>query len=207
MLTGEMSIVTNDGIVRIKAPMISQSPAGMKRLGYAHKDTVWVDMRHTNETDIKKLEEQLFCDTFDDFEAMQIEKCREDYSKLLIEYGFSHETAMAQSANEDDQISIELDGLYLGNSKIDGMGLFAKDKFLKGDLIAKARIDGKRTQAGRYTNHSIFPNAEMVLLENGDFELRAIHNIYGEEEITIDYKNSLNLHGLHPLKGGAICQE
>jgi Mg2+ and Co2+ transporter CorA len=69
MLAGDMSIVSNDGIVRVKAPMIAKSGPGLKRLGYAHEETVWITVHATRETDIEMLEKTLFLDTAEELEA------------------------------------------------------------------------------------------------------------------------------------------
>ena len=67
------------------------------------------------------------------------------------------------------------------------------------ELIAPARIDGKRTPAGRFTNHSKTPNAEMVLSGNGDIFLFAKQSISGCKggnvgaEITVDYRQAMAL--------------
>ena len=75
-----------------------------------------------------------------------------------------------------------------------------------GAVIAPARIAGKRTPAGRYTNHSAKPNAVMVQLPSGDIDLVASRHISGcaggqlGEEITIDYRQALRLSGIGSLK-------
>ena len=68
-----------------------------------------------------------------------------------------------------------------------------------GEIIAPARLDGKRTPAGRYTNHSKNPNSIMILRDNNDIDLVAKKVIKGcqggnlGEEITIDYRQALSL--------------
>lgn len=57
MAEGDISILTVNGLNRFKAPFIVDSPAGVKRIGYAHADTVWMDVHPnpTNERDPEKL--------------------------------------------------------------------------------------------------------------------------------------------------------
>lgn len=62
---GAITIVTEDGIKLIKAPFTSGSRAGIKRVGFAHEDTVWTTVHATNETDLKKIEEELFSEEFE----------------------------------------------------------------------------------------------------------------------------------------------
>jgi hypothetical protein len=80
-----------------------------------------------------------------------------------------------------------------------------------GDVICPARVNGMRTQAGRYTNHAIDPNAKMVLLPNGDIDLVALVDLAGCEgggigtEATIDYRQALSLSGIE-FEGVKLCQ-
>lgn len=118
--------------------------------------------------------------------------CRDDYLSVLDEYGFTHETALKHSEDMSDRVDIDQDRCKVDNSIISGMGLMSLVNFSTGDVIMKARVGGKRTQAGRFTNHSILPNSRMVMLSNGDIDLVAIKNI-AQEEITCDYRDSLSL--------------
>lgn len=208
MLQGDMSIVTNDGVVRVKAPMIGTSTPGMKRLGYAHEDTLWITVHATKETSIETLEKMLFADSYEEMERFEIERHREDYGQMLIECGFSHETARAQSENTGDQITISLEdhGIKVADSLIEGQGIFAVGGISEGETIAPARISGMRTQAGRFTNHSAAPNAIMTMREGGNIDLVALRNI-NEEEITVDYRQSLKLSVANVIKEDQPCRE
>lgn len=53
---GEISVLTQDGVKRVKAPFIIVSPAGTKRIAYTHTDCVWTTIHGTHETDIEKIE-------------------------------------------------------------------------------------------------------------------------------------------------------
>ncbi len=48
---GEMSVSTEDGMKRIKAPCTVVSPPGTKRIALAHTDCVWTTILGTHETD------------------------------------------------------------------------------------------------------------------------------------------------------------
>lgn len=61
MLSGEMTVLTEEGMRRITGPQVFISPAGTKRVGYAHTETRWVTV-HTNpddETDVELIEQRL----------------------------------------------------------------------------------------------------------------------------------------------------
>lgn len=54
---GEISVVTESGVIRIKAPYTLVSPPGTKRAAYTHSDVIWTTIHATHETDIQKIEE------------------------------------------------------------------------------------------------------------------------------------------------------
>jgi len=53
---GEISVLTENGVKRIRAPFTMVSPPGTKRAGFAHEETVWTTIHGTDETDLEKLE-------------------------------------------------------------------------------------------------------------------------------------------------------
>lgn len=58
MSQGELSIFTENGVIRVKAPYTVVSPPGTKRLAYAHEDTIWTTIHGTEDTDVDKIEAQ-----------------------------------------------------------------------------------------------------------------------------------------------------
>lgn len=79
LLKGDVSVLTEQGIVRLRAPLSGVTLAGTKRLIYTHEDTIWVTVHVTKETDLKKIEEEVTAENFDsldgviDVEAQKIE--------------------------------------------------------------------------------------------------------------------------------------
>jgi hypothetical protein len=63
MPKGDMSVLINGAIVRVTSPLINVAPAGTKRIAYAHEDSIWVTVHATTQTDIATLEDDLVCDT------------------------------------------------------------------------------------------------------------------------------------------------
>lgn len=59
VLKGDISVLTEDGWKRLTAGMTFESPAGIKRAGYTHEETVWTTIIGTNETDIDKFDDTL----------------------------------------------------------------------------------------------------------------------------------------------------
>lgn len=69
LLKGDISVLTEHGIKRLQAPMVFESPAGAKRAGYAHEDTVWMTICGTENTDTETLEDELTTRTYAEYEA------------------------------------------------------------------------------------------------------------------------------------------
>lgn len=66
---GDIDIVTEQGDMRVGAGFVAVSAPGTQKIGYAHTDTVWINIFQTDEQDIDKLEEQL---VYTDVEAIAL---------------------------------------------------------------------------------------------------------------------------------------
>jgi quercetin dioxygenase-like cupin family protein len=67
ILRGDVSVLTEKGIVRLKTGFSGITPAGTKRLLYCHEETVWVTVHRTDSTDLKVIEEEVIAKNFDEF--------------------------------------------------------------------------------------------------------------------------------------------
>lgn len=65
LLKGELTVTTEEGMKRVKAPFLVVSPPGTMRAAYAHEDSVWVTFIGTHETDPDQIQEEF---TFERFE-------------------------------------------------------------------------------------------------------------------------------------------
>jgi hypothetical protein len=203
-------MVNEDGSkTELAAPQVFVSKPGRK-IGYILEDITWQNVYSTNETDIEKLE-AMFLEKSITWQESQksnallltLDHSQDiaDYYLAIAEYGFDHETVRKQTENLEDQIEMPFGNykMMVANSRIDGKGVFATGNIAEGEVIAPARINGKRTPAGRFTNHAKNSNAIMVLRDNNDIDLvakKAINGCQGGnlgEEITIDYRQAINL--------------
>jgi hypothetical protein len=75
MLSGDISIMTENGIIRIQAPYFSVSPAMVKRAGYAHKETVFLTVHRTDKTSPEDAEKDIFLSEDDQFNEW-VNKCQ-----------------------------------------------------------------------------------------------------------------------------------
>jgi hypothetical protein len=55
--TGEISVLTDTGMKRVKAPFTIVSPPGTKRIAYSHKYCVWTTIHGTCERNIDRIKE------------------------------------------------------------------------------------------------------------------------------------------------------
>jgi len=64
ILKGDVSVLTEEGVVRLKAPYQGMTPVGTKRVLYIHEDTTWITVHATKERDIYKIEEEIIAKDF-----------------------------------------------------------------------------------------------------------------------------------------------
>lgn len=67
---GDISVMTDDGVRRITAPATIVSKPGIKRVGWAHEETVWTTVHACEVQDGDEAERLLVVDTFEQFERL-----------------------------------------------------------------------------------------------------------------------------------------
>ena len=213
LLKGKVAMVIDGKLQIFQAPLIYTGKPG-KKFGYILEDTVWQNVYATSETDVEKLE-AYFLDKSQEWED-HYEKIntlwsilraddRRDYIKFVNQLNTTDSEIRKQSEEDLDQIKMpEPYSSYVTvrDSQIEGKGLFSTVPLVSGDIIAPARLNNMRTPAGRFTNHSKYPNAEFRQLGNGDIYLVTIQSINGcisgnyGEEITVNYRQALSLSNI-----------
>ena len=118
---------------------------------------------------------------------------RNDYQRFLSESGITEEAVRAVTES-GELFHLPMGNIEIRRSERHGDGLFAKQSFFTSDVIAPALLDGQKTEAGRYTNHSGKPNAKMVVRDASNIDLVATKEIQ-REEITTDYRDNLRVQG------------
>jgi hypothetical protein len=58
LLSGEATVLSVDGVMKIQAPYTFVSDPGAKRVIYAHTDVAWMTIHGTSETDLGKIEDE-----------------------------------------------------------------------------------------------------------------------------------------------------
>ena len=220
VLKGTVVVLNQNGTTsEIQAPFVYTSEPGRKVV-LAKTEVVWQNIFATTETNVQTLEAYLLDKSdawIEDSEVrmkaatLRHENDRTDYLAAIAEFGLTPDLAWQIASTPADQIAMPLGSykMMVGDSPIHGKGVFASASIAPGEVIAPALVDGKRTPAGRYTNHAAAPNAIMVKRANGDIDLVASRAIAGcqggqpGEEITIDYRQALGL----ARQRSQLCQQ
>lgn len=69
---GDISVVTESGSARITSGYTIASPPGLQKLGYAHEDTIFINVFRIDESSIDKIEQAIAWDSYEDSGLMQI---------------------------------------------------------------------------------------------------------------------------------------
>ncbi|ENV46052.1 hypothetical protein P255_01422 [Acinetobacter brisouii CIP 110357] len=59
LLKGSLTVVTEEGIQHLTAPMVIKSMPGTKRIGYFHEDTSWITIHPTKLTNVEEIEREV----------------------------------------------------------------------------------------------------------------------------------------------------
>lgn len=68
---GEVSILSIDGVMRVKAPFTFVASPGSKRVFLVHEDAVWTTIHGTDETDVEKIEEKFIAKNYEELNQIE----------------------------------------------------------------------------------------------------------------------------------------
>ena len=186
---GSVTVYDGGKTVDYQAPAIIISKVGAKRAIYAHEESVWTNFHATELTDPELIEEAIIAESFEHLDGLL---ARNDYERFLLEFDLT-EDDVQKVTHSSAVVVVHGAKFVVRKSEIEGVGLFPIKRIEIGETIAPALLDGEKTEAGRFTNHSGKPNAEMVIAGN-NINLVAIMDI-DDKEITTDYRNTLMIQG------------
>lgn len=201
MVSGKIAVMTPDGVNTIEGHNLLRGKAARKRCGYAYEDTVWITVHQTDDLTLQGIEERMTVSSVDEAKAIRQLAANVDYHNMMESLGVTDDEIQAGVTDESTIVRNECDKTYVSNSDIHGKGLFASVFFKRGDVITPAAVDGLRTIAGRYTNHSCRPNAQFVYKDANNAIVVALDDIYVGQEILIDYRSNIN------TLGRLLCQQ
>lgn len=67
LVSGEIAVLTNEGMRRVCPPFVEVSEPGAKRIAYAVTDTRWLTVHGTHETETAKIEQQFIAQDEQEF--------------------------------------------------------------------------------------------------------------------------------------------
>jgi hypothetical protein len=210
---GRIAVNTDEGMRILVAPFSFDAPAGVKRVGRVFEDeVVWTDVypNPDNCTDIETLEARLYvipaCGLGESRVRNRLLQDRSDFDLFLRQLGVTQDEMDSIVRIQEDLIPMPPGfDVEVRESQIHGCGLFALREFSAGDRICPGRIDGHRTPAGRFINHSPIPNATTTLVGD-DISATALNTIHANEEIVIDYRTSMRINFGIDLQGEMPCR-
>ena len=68
LVSGEISVTTDNGIEVLEGPMIFNSKAGTKKAAYAITDVLWLNVHPTELTELEEIEREFIAPSFDALE-------------------------------------------------------------------------------------------------------------------------------------------
>lgn len=181
-LKGHCTVVDGKGNkTEVIAPMVFVTKPGTRRAVYAHDDVEWLTVHACEKKELDAIEAALVCDSFEELD-------REDYKKVLTQYNMTEAQAREMSENPRSQMMMPVtEGrTIIQPSARQGMGVFAAEDIGEGERIGPVMMRYLRTPIGRYTNHSMHPNSDFRVIENG-IDAYALSPIKKGTEITVCY--------------------
>ena len=186
-LKGDLTFLTVDGPKRVVGPTMFVAPAGTKKLAYANEDSTWMNLHPAFSDDPEQIVDAVTVSTFAEYDRLI---SRVDMEQKVAAFGFTpqlmHEISVDPSTFDDTPLA----GVEVRPSSLHGLGLFATRDFALGAVICPALIDGRRSLAGRYSNHSPSPAAAVDYID-GALMLVAAQDVRAGQELTTDYGHTL----------------
>lgn len=211
---GTIAVNRDTEVVVLTAPCEFDAKAGEQRAGRVFEDeVVWVDIYPNPDDcqDIPTLEDRLYvvpeCGLGDTRRQLAIESARADYQLFLEQLGVNQPTMDAIVTIENDLVDMpEGHDVELKASPVHGIGMFATRYFFAGEVICPGRLDGKRTPAGRYINHSQDANV-MPYKFGDDLYVIALKDVGVGNELFIDYRDAVGTNFGFYLPKETTCQD
>ena len=195
---GDITVTTDDGMVRLSGYNVIPGTAGAKRAGVSHADTWWTTIHRSDLTDPAAIEDEYTDESADLLSrrrAASIKADQDDHAALAASMGITDEmmAAMVNYTQDLMPMPVEFNLLRMRPSSIHGQGMFATADIGESETICPMRLNGLRTPAGRYLNHSVAANAEAFAI-GSDIWCRSTRPIFSGEEITVNYRQVLSVN-------------
>jgi len=71
LIKGSLIVADINGTRVLKAPMMFESEAGLKRVAYILEDTIWTDIHKTDKTNIEEAEKEIFASSYEELDMIE----------------------------------------------------------------------------------------------------------------------------------------
>ena len=211
---GTIAVNVGTEVKILTAPCELEAKAGEQRVGRVFdEEVIWRDIYKNSDNcqDLTIIEDRLYvvpeCGLGENRVALQIKNAQNDYSLFLSQIGINQEEMDKIVTIESDLMEMpEGYAVELRKSKIHGLGMFALKDFEIGEVICAGRLNGKRTPAGRFINHSFESNI-LPQLVGDDIYAVATRKIHANEELLVDYRASMRINFGINIMGELPCQD
>lgn len=78
---GDISVLTERGMMRVEAPFTIISPPGTKRIAYSHTDCIWTTIHGTFEKDVNKIKQYFVASSEEEY----LEYCGQCSAQLKLD--------------------------------------------------------------------------------------------------------------------------
>lgn len=178
---GSVVVFTKKGYKYFVAGDVFISMPGIRKLGITFDGVSFTNAfpNPENERDEDKLDD-LYFEPAKDHERVDEFECFKRIS------GLDQDTIDDYMITAGEPIPLPCGSMKLGDSDIDGTGVFATKDILKGEHFPVFSMLGERTILARYSNHSFKPD----LVLEGMYAI-ALRDIEKGEEVTMNYLDNL----------------
>lgn len=187
LVSGEALHITEEARVYRRAPWQTLTTRGYQFVFYTFTDLVGRTCHPNpdNCTDVQVLEDRIFEPTQSVLEHGRIVEAQWDFHLLTRDLDMPRIEAVYK--DESDIIPLPWGDVKFSPSPIHGQGVFAVRGFGNNDPVVPLTLNGRRTPAGRYLNHSPKPNLGIVKSDNNIIGI-ANCAIAAGDELTVDYR-------------------
>lgn len=187
LVSGEALHITEETRAYRRAPWQVLTTKGYQFVFYTFTDIIGRTCHPNPEgiTDVQVLEDRIFEPAQAVLDRGKVVLAQWDFHLLTRDLDMPRIEAAYKDESTD--IALPWGDVKFGSSPIHGQGVFADRSFSVAECVVPLALNGRRTPAGRYLNHSPKPNLGIVKSDN-NIIATARSAIAKGDELTVDYR-------------------
>ena len=133
-------------------------------------------------------------------DLQRIQNARDDFNRFLDEVELTNSQVWLLTSRTDDRMPMpeDVELVQVKPSLIHGLGMFVVEAVSAGQLLAPMNLNGLRTPAGRFVNHSDVPNC-IAVPKDENLYLVAARDLERDEELLLNYRQPIAALGERSL--------